>query len=376
MHRFAWAIFYLSLAFCLAAFITLLVSLGRPAEASTALFGQYDDSTATSSLNYNLGPFYGYVIPASVSGILESVQVAASADSSGQSLDAQILCYTDFARTTACPADWGDGSGNLYSDGGSQSVPNGGGVHIYTFTYTGYSSSLRTMYPDRYYVLEFQGASSHLFVWGSPSGVPYYVFSGASADLTTRIIGINSPADGATLAGNVVPFSFTYFFNSASSTYDTAGLTITDITAGQNIVPPPSESITADGESTYSESLTLTSGHSYTWSPFLSGGTDSPLNGLSYSFTLSGGATSTTAQIPDFFQGIWAAIQNNPPFGFIFQLKDQLDNLNASSSPAVSLELPTWEEDNVIHPFDLGLAGLLGLLFARWAFKRFVHFEF
>ncbi|MDE2021140.1 MAG: hypothetical protein KGJ13_12460, partial [Patescibacteria group bacterium] len=86
------------------------------------------------------------------------------------------------------------------------------------------------------------------------------------------------------------------------------------------------------------------------------------------------GAASTT--VPTAFQGLWNAIQNNPPFGFIFQIKAQLDSLSATGTPTTTLDLPTFEVNDIFSPFDTGLAGIMYLVFAVWLIKRFAHFEF
>ena len=366
--------FYFLLFFLLAAFFVASYAHATP----LTLYQNTDETAATSTDNYLSGGLYPYYMPASLSGILEGVNVAISADNSGQNLDVFVLCFTDSGHTSVCP-EWGHASnGTVYSDGGAQNTPYGTSPTIYSYNYTTDTSAERTMRPDRYYALDFVPSNgAHQFVWGSASSLtPYLTITGAFGGDFTTFLDIISPTNGQNIPGNSVTFSYDYFNVSSTTDYTTATYLLSDLTTGQNMAGAATSTIPGDGLNTFTGTQTLTFGDTYSWQPELTGGTTSPnLFGLTYTFTLTS-STSTSVVVPSFFSGLWTKIQNNPPFGFIFQLKTQLQNLNASSTPAVTLNLATFEIDNVFSPFDTVLAGIMYLVFGIWAFKRFAHFEF
>lgn len=370
--RFLWGLLLLGLTFLVAALFTNGI---EPAHAAFILVQQTDVSSSSPVSTYTLPPysFNGYALPGGIEGILNEVDVAASYASPSAQINVQILCFTDRALSNPCDSSWGSGSGNLFSDGGNQTISAGSVPLQYAFTYTNYDTSHRTMHAGDFYVLEFQTSNPNVLIYGDAAHNPAYIFYGDTTDTTTRIVQINSPLNGAILGGNTVNFSFDYYFNSASSTYTTAGIQLTDNTSGQSLIAPPFAAIISDGESTYTATSTLTFGHSYSWTPELDGGTSTPLLGTTYTFTLSNNTATTT--VPDFFSGLWGAIQNNPPFAFIFQIRNQLLNLNASSTPAVDLNLAQFEIDSIFHPFDLALASVIYFVFAVWLFKRAQHLD-
>ena len=370
-NRYVWGLFFLALSLFVAALFTSGIEWAR---AAYILVEQQDVSSYRPATSYTVPPysFNGYVLPGGIAGVLNEVDLVAAATTTGRSINAQILCFTDFALTSPCDSSWGSGSGNLFSDGGNQSIPNDPTPHRYDFTYTGYDAPHRTMLADHFYVLEFQGTITNVQISGDAAGNPAYVFYGLTTDTTTRIVQINSPTNGAVLAVPTVAFSFDYYIG--TSTYTTAGITLTDNSIGQSMIGPATSTISASGESTYTGSIQLTVGHSYSWSPELSGGADPALFGSTYTFSISNGTTGTTT-VPDFFQGLWNGIQNNPPFGFIFQIRTQLLALNASSTPAIELNLAAFELDNIFHPIDLGLASVMYLVFGVWLLKRASHLE-
>jgi hypothetical protein len=365
--RFYYALFTLTA-------IIVLGILARSALASDIIIEQPDDGGVWAAFN---GGALFYALPDGISGTLLDVQISANSVTFSSGAQPQIECYTDEARTIPCGAEWGDGNGNLSADGGYQTFTLGSSPERLDFTYSGNypSASLRTFNPSEFYSLELFSNSTHGQFWGTVSQ-PFYILNGTSADTSTRIIQINSPTNGSTVAGNTPTFSFNYYYNSATTTLDTAGVNIQDVTVSQEIAGP-TEAITADGESTFSEPYALTSGHTYLWTPFLASSTNPAVGvqGPSSTFTISTSALATTT-VPTVFQPLWDAIQNNPPFGFIFQLRADLQNLNASSTPAVTLDLADFEVNNIFHPLDVGISGLLAFVFARWAFKRATHFEF
>jgi hypothetical protein len=200
------------------------------------------------------------------------------------------------------------------------------------------------------------------------------------SDVTaTRIVSIFSPAQGSVQTNNNVPFNFTYWYNdSASSTpYDTIGVQIQDNTVSQTI-QGPTEPITATGGATFSEHKALPDGHSYTWTPyFFDTASSSQLLGPAINFSINTTATTTVTGLPAGLQTLWNMIQNNPPFGFIFQVRAQINNLSATSTaPAATLRVADSIRTKIINPLDVGLSSVVFLFFLRWLYFRMKHFEF
>jgi hypothetical protein len=196
---------------------------------------------------------------------------------------------------------------------------------------------------------------------------------------STQFTSIISPVQGSTLTNNDVLFSFSYFYaDTASSTpYDTVAVSIQDNTISQTI-QGPSQLITSTGGANFSKDLILADNHLYTWTPFfLNSSTGAILNGPATGFFINTtGQTDTIATLPTGLQQIWNAVQNNPPFGFIFQVRNQINGLTATGTPAVSLYIMDFERNYVLTPLDTAIASILWLFFLIWLYYRAKHFEF
>jgi len=194
----------------------------------------------------------------------------------------------------------------------------------------------------------------------------------------SQITSIVSPIEGSMLTDNNVSFQFWYNTDcTASSTpYDLAGFNVQDDTVPQNI--QGTIETTTCGLHLYQHTFPLTDQHTYTWTPFLYSTTASTtIEGASTNFSINtSGVAPTVSNLPGGLQGLWNLIQNNPPFGFIFQLRAQLHNLSATSTAAVSIVIPDFEKNSIFSPLDTGMAGLIYFFLAVWAFERFRHFEF
>jgi len=119
----------------------------------------------------------------------------------------------------------------------------------------------------------------------------YFIVQGAVGYSTSTSNGIKSlisPYSGQVTTTNTPTFSFTYYYDSAQGYYNKVGFSLIDNTSGQNIdTSSASSTISASGLSTYAQPFGLTSGHIYTWRPYMydTTGTSTRLYGPSTSFT-------------------------------------------------------------------------------------------
>lgn len=220
--------------------------------------------------------------------------------------------------------------------------------------------------------------------------VPAVQINGSDVTSTvTRIASLDAPANGATTPSTSVTFQWTVYFNDTTSTQDVTGIEISNISGGQSIVQPVEQTINASGFSIYTTSKTLNADNEYLWRAYMRDTTGT--QGYVYSsynsfFVVSNpypqnlniastSVGSTTSSILPNYQSLAEFIRTKPPFGFIFQTIDALENLNASSTPAFELEQEDNIKDSILSPLDIGLAWIIGLLFTMYVLRRFSHLE-
>jgi len=101
------------------------------------------------------------------------------------------------------------------------------------------------------------------------------------------IVTQSSPSNFSTTESTNVEFSFTYNVDTSSGIYSYVGFNLKDLTTGQSIdVSSATSSIISSGLASYSYTKTLTSGHMYSWTPYMkqTGGTLPTILGDSYTF--------------------------------------------------------------------------------------------
>jgi len=150
----------------------------------------------------------------------------------------------------------------------------------------------------------------------------------------TRIIQRTSPVDGSTTPTSQVTFSYDYFFNDNThfGVLDQACIQVTNVSIGQTLVPV-CETISASGQSTFSEVVGLTQEQSYIWKPYLTSSTttagriygtggwfDVVQAPVTQSLIPPTDATSTPA-IQSFFNGMQNIILGVPPFSYWVQVR-------------------------------------------------------
>ena len=179
---------------------------------------QSDDSTLYHSATDTVYPL-GTNLDGVLNGVQVSVQGIAPFGHFG-SADAYVTCFTDASYTMACGATWGDGSGNLTSDGGAQSLTEAAGPTRMDYTFnSSHDTGHRTLVLSDYYELVIHVNTSYAASWGNAAvTAPYYVFSGTGGTLpntNTRIVDF-APPEGTTTPANIpVTFSMHAYINPA-----------------------------------------------------------------------------------------------------------------------------------------------------------------
>lgn len=73
------------------------------------------------------------------------------------------------------------------------------------------------------------------------------------------------------------------------------------------------------------------------------------------------------------YNSFLALIQEKPPIGYFTVVKNNLNNLNATSTSAFSVVLPYSLKHYIFDPFDVGLASILWFFFIFNFYKRLKH---
>jgi len=92
-------------------------------------------------------------------------------------------------------------------------------------------------------------------------------------------------------------------------------------------------------------------------------------NALSWAFVPPAGAFNG-------IQGLWAQIDQKPPFGYFTVGLNEVNGINASTTGAFSLESIDGINEYIFHPIDVALAGIWWGIFAIWFFfHRLRHID-
>jgi len=194
---------------------------------------------------------------------------------------------------------------------------------------TATTSSYFTLNPSLYYTIRFvDDSTGNVDVFGSasstqnythgtssmPTGfVPYFILNTVPdfTDATTRIVSVSSPTNGGITSTTLVDFAYTYFIG--SDVFNYAGLEVRDTTVGQTINTGGEESsILASGYSAYSSRVSLSSGHSYLWRPYLRSTDGSYLYGNWRTFYVVSNNTMSTTTDPTNIQQPYVPASTTP----------------------------------------------------------------
>jgi len=66
-------------------------------------------------------------------------------------------------------------------------------------------------------------------------------------------------------------------------------------------------------------------------------------------------------------------IKTKPPVGYFYVVKNNLDNLNSTTTSAFNVTIPAHIKDYLFTPFDVGIGGILWFFFAMNFYKRLKH---
>lgn len=227
---------------------------------------------------------------------------------------------------------------SLFDIEGSDTI---GDHQIFLSTSTGYAIN-----PSKYYWIElfnsntggvhfkWYGASTNVYPGGSittsgfNSATPlvdlFFVLNGVQTSSDRSYTTLNWPAQASTTASTQVNFNFGYHAAGANQ-IDSYALVLSDITQPGSVTITGSAST---GDATVSRTLTLTSGHTYTWTAYICGTNE----------TCYGGTTNTFSVVsPNYSIGVTGSSATNTvpfpvgPGGVLIPLPLITDS-NASSS--------------------------------------------
>lgn len=77
-----------------------------------------------------------------------------------------------------------------------------------------------------------------------------------------------------------------------------------------------------------------------------------------------------TESVKESFDSFITTIQSKPPVGYFNLLRDNLQGINASSTPAVTVTIPASIKSVFFTPFDIAIAGILWFFFGIHFYKR------
>jgi len=75
------------------------------------------------------------------------------------------------------------------------------------------------------------------------------------------------------------------------------------------------------------------------------------------------------------FNDLKTALENKPPLGYFYLIKNSLLNFNASTTPAFDLQQSATLSDYIFNPVRNGISFILWLIFGFWVFNRIRKFE-
>lgn len=395
------------------------------ASAST-LYQQLGSSDNVSA--YQTGIFdvdMNYPSGTIASGYADSVAFRISSNNTSAITQVEFLCYTDAAYTVGC-TDWPTSTPS-YGWGAWWVLSTT--FHTDTTATTTYvvvsTSSPHIFYSDRFYRFTVAGTGDYV-PYGDASGTyPNYFQLGEG--LTPMIINLITPVDGT----STLDFSdgfFTGTFDLATSTVSTSSIVVTYSSDYDSVLYSTGSlfydststsdtsgfwsvdktSILYDGSSTvfYARaSLFNSSGSFVMQSPVTSFTVSSilplPTNAVGCDstsslpvFCLSAGDTigdikqglcmalscvfvptnSQSVSISNRLESIKSSVINKPPLGY-FNLIFGIVNDVISATSTFSFTASIYNSfSSLISPLDVGLAGVLGLLFIVWLVKRLSDF--
>lgn len=259
----------------------------------------------------------------------------------------------------------------------------------FTLQLTGDSSAMRSQYDS-----------------GSDTTYTFSIYSGGLPVAQDGIVSLTAPT--GTVSTSTIPVHFTGTFNNGinityeylastiyNGTYSTSmkpvALDISTLGTGQNIAFDIPTKLPLQGYYTYSSYLID-----------IETGTTTPAMYGSFTYGITATTTSLLAppdivcalwDITCYFKGalIWlvypteslttsfdgfiATIQTKPPVGYFNILKNNLNGLNASSTPVVNVTIPSHIKSVIFTPFDIAIGSILWFFFAINFYKRLKHIQ-
>lgn len=295
-------------------------------------------------------------------------------------------------------------SGTNYPFSGTGYINNSGGVNCDGGTVGSSTSIPYPTYPDGVYVME----------WGANALFPFTALYWSYVNVISGVVdfyvaptvdGITStiePTADTFFINNPVPFQGLYN-NGITGAYDQIQFDLTNTTQAfqMSIIKPTTLVSGTDIPYSFEYALPLQGTWEYNarlWDTANATGT-AWFIGNSFMLGTTTTATSTpvsnapeiecstfdflcylkkafvwliypTESVKESFDGFISTIQTKPPVGYFNLLRDNLNGINASSTPAVTVTIPASIKNVFFTPFDIAIAGILWFFFAIHFYKR------
>ena len=443
-------------AFALSTLAAAVVfSIAGTAHADTVIAQQLDIShNTTDSANGNIDTWWKFHGTALTGTLTKVTWYGYRSDNfggshAGDTANGSIYCFTDSGYSvSSCTGGGSYSFGSFIASNTFTFASTQGQAYTIVFDFSSYGIVLNPAY---YYLVHFaaaeNGSTGYIHSQGSASGPTApsvgsyngnvtgladigYKWEVVTPNVTTRIDSI-SPANASTTASTAVAIKIGYYVNAATDpNINTVAFQLYDITNYNATGVYATSSATTGALSTFTDNLTLVSGHAYTLQAYLlnTGGNYAEVDGTAQttgtslteigvsefyvgsnpfpagtglqsspanSTTTYSLATSTCSftSVAGCFQNalVWAlfpsqgmltavaqggsAVKNKPPFGYLFVNIAAIQALNASGTPPVVLAAMAPITLYIFHPADVGLASIIFFCFGVWFFLRVRHIE-
>lgn len=235
-------------------------------------------------------------------------------------------------------------------------------------------------------------------------GIAFWITDGGGITIPTDGITSTTNPASMTYVNNPVPFSGTYN-NGLQGAYDQIVFDLNNTTQSfQSSIVKPTIPISQVGlEYDFSQNLPLEGNYTYNvrlWDSVNATGTPW-FAGNNFSLGTTTATTTPIFNAPELecntfdlacyikkafiwllypteslvesYNGFLTTIQAKPPIGYFTLLADNLNGLNASSTPLVNVTIPAHLKTYFFSPFDTGIASILWFFFAINFYRRLKH---
>jgi len=325
------------------------------ANADSIIYQQPDQSASLTTTGSK------WVLPNGLEGFLTRIMFRGGASSVPSTGELQMTCMTtpnnltqdicaadEFATTTISGISLAVGNNEIELDMSGYNIellP----ARYYYFNFNTTSGGTPRLYgsttTDQCVVgCDVNQGSPYMYVWASET-------QPSQIATTSRVTSQTMPTNGATAPSTAVTFQFSWF-NSGYELYSVAQVEVSDVTNGYQYTPQQSNAALT-GYGTTTQTYTLATNHLHLWRGcLLNPNTNQKTCSGYYSLNVVGPSASSSIPIlPDIddtnasstiqsslwgFLNVPQLLQTKLPFAYFFQVADLLNELQATTTEAVS----------------------------------------